>query len=120
MLRFPVKVELNKHDTKSLKEIMIKSKVSSLVIQKYKLESKGIEVEYTDDFYDELAKRAFSLKIGARGIAKALQKVLASIHIEDIEPENVAKIIFTGEVLSDPSKIILIPREQEKQKVKRK
>ena len=73
-----------------------------------------------DDFYDELAKRAFSLKIGARGIAKALQKVLTSIHIQDIEPEDVQKIVFTGEVLSDPSKIILIPREKEKQKVKEK
>ena len=120
MARLPIKIELNKNSVDTLKEIMLKSKISALKIQKYKLESHGIEVEYTSDFYDELAKYAYNMKIGARGIEKAIQKVLTSIHIEDIEPGEVSKIIFTGEVVSDPSKIVIIKRENETQKVKMK
>lgn len=120
MARLPIKIELNKNTTNTLKEIMLKSKISALKIQKYKFESKGIEVEYTPDFYDELAKYAYELKIGARGIEKALQKILTNIHIEDIEPDDVSKIIFTGEVVKNPEAIKIIPREKQKKLVRKK
>ena len=117
MSRLPLTVELNKNTVSSLVDIMKKSALSALKVEKYILEDRGIEVEYTESFYQELAKDALRMKVGARGISKALERVLSNIHIESIEASEVSKIIFDGDVVSNPDKIILIPREKNKQKV---
>ena len=110
MARLPVIINLNKNTKESLINIMKKSKSSALEIEKFKLEDKGIEVEYMDDFYDKLADLALELKIGARGISKAFERVLTSIHIEDIDPNEVSKIIFAGDVIEHPENIELISK----------
>ena len=51
------------------------------------------------------------MKIGARGISKALSKVLTNIHIENIETNNVSKIIFNKDTVDNPDKLIIIPRD---------
>lgn len=117
MARLPLMVELNKNTVESLVNIMKLSISSALKVEKYILEDRGIEIEYTESFYTELAKEALALEIGARGISKALERVLSSIHIEDIDARDVSKIVFDGEVVNNPEKIILIPREKDKQKV---
>lgn len=121
MARLPIIINLNKNTVESLRRIMENSSISPLKIEKIKLEECGFEVEYTTDFYDELSKYALMLGDGARGISKALQKVLTSIHVEDLEPEKVEKIIFNGQVVHEPSAIILVPKAKEnvKQMVRR-
>ncbi len=116
MARLSVIINLNKNNVQTLIKIMKESSSSKLEIARYKLQDKGIEVEYTDDFYEALALSACKLEIGVRGIEKELERVLTSIHIEDIEPSEVQKIIFTGQVVSDPKAIILVPREKSKVK----
>ena len=111
MSRLPKVVELNKCTKESLIEIMKKSNSSPLKIEKYILEDRGIEVEYTEDFYERLAEVALKMKIGARGISKALSKVLTNIHIENIETNNVSKIIFNKDTVDNPDKLIIIPRD---------
>ena len=118
MARLPVMVELNKITEELLINIMKESDVSALKVEKYILEDHGIAVEYTDSFYEALAKEAFKMKVGARGISKALERVLSSIDIESIEPSQVSKIILDGNVVNDPNKVILIPHEKTKQKIK--
>lgn len=118
MARLSVIVELNKNTKESLKNIMLNSSASATEIAKYKLEDRGFEIEYTPDFYDELASHALNLGNGVRGIKKVLQNVLTSIHIESIDPEKVEKIVFNGKVINNANEIILIPRE--KQNVKKK
>ena len=114
MSRLPKVVELNKSTKESLIEVMKKSESSQLKIEKYKLEDRGIEIEYTEDFYERLAEVALSKKIGVRGIEQALSKVYDSINIENIKSSSVAKIILNKEVIDDPSKVIIIPREKQK------
>ena len=118
MARFPVIVNLTKNTKESLKNIMLNSKASALKIETFKLNSLGLKVEFTDDFYDELAEMALSYDIGARGIDKALQYVLSKIHIEDIDSTMVDKIILNKECIIDPNKLVIIPKQ--KVKVKRK
>ncbi len=115
--RFPVMIELNEVTEEQLINIMKKSESSALKIEKAIIEVDDIEVEYTDDFYEAVAKAALELKIGVRGISKVLERVLASIGIEDIDPNEVSKIILKGSVLTDPNTVELIPRK--KQRVKR-
>ena len=116
MARLPVIINLNKNTVESLKNIMLNSSISALKIGKFKLEEAGFEIEYQDDFYDELAKEALALDIGARGIEKAYQRVLTNIHIEDINPMDVEKIVFTGNCVHNPKDIILVPKEKVKVK----
>ena len=118
MARFPVIVNLNKNTKESLKSIMINSKASALKIEAFKLNALGIKVEFTDDFYDELANIALSLEIGVRGIDKALHNVLSKIHIEDIDYGVVDKIIINKECIYDPNKLIIVPKKHRKQKEK--
>ena len=118
MARFPVIVNLTKNSKESLKNIMLNSSASALKIEAFKLKSLGIKMEFTDDFYDELASLAISLEIGVRGIDKAFQNILSKIHIEDIDYASVGKIILNKECIYDSSKLIIIPKQ--KIKVKRK
>ena len=118
MARFPVIVNLSKNTKESLKNIMINSEASALKIEAFKLNSLGLKIEFTDDFYDELSKIALSLEIGVRGIDKAFQTILSKIHIEDIDYLSVDKIILNKECIYDPSKVIIIPKKKNKNKRK--
>ena len=118
MARLPVMVELNPITPDLLVHIMKESSSSALLTEKTILGVQGIEVEYTENFYEALAKEAYKMKVGARGISKALERVLASINIENIEASEISKIIFDGNVINDPNKVVLVPRKKSKQKIK--
>lgn len=118
MARLPVMIELNPITPDLLVHIMKHSSSSALLTEKTILNVQGIEVEYTESFYEALAKEAYNMKVGARGISKALERVLSSINIENIEASEVAKIVFDGDVVSDPNKIVLVPRVKSKEKIK--
>lgn len=112
MARLGVIINLNKLDSHALKNIMINSNLSELRIQQEVYKHLGIEFVYEDDFYEELSKVAYNKKIGARGIEKAFQDLLTNIHIEDIDPNEYSKIIFTKDVVYNPNSIILVPCEK--------
>ena len=92
-------------------------KANALMISQDIYKERGIELEYTEDFYDVLADKAIEMKQGVTGIEKSLLKVFQSINAEDIRASEVEKIILNGEVVNNPNAVILIPRE--KQKIKR-
>lgn len=120
MARFPVIVNLTKNTKESLKNIMLNSDSSALKIEAFKLNALGIKVEFTDDFYDELADIALRMEIGARGIDKALHNILSNIHIEDIDYHNVDKIILNKECITDPNALVVISKTRSKVKSKKK
>lgn len=114
MGRFGVIVNLNKLTAEDHKTIMKKSKTSELVIQKKLSELEGITLTYEESFYDALAQKSYDKQIGARGIERAFQDVLDNINFMDITTNDYQEVIFTGECVFDPSKIILIPKEKGK------
>ena len=114
MSRLPKVIELNKFTKESLIRVMKESNSSKLKIEKFKLEDRGIEVEYTEDFYDRLAEVALKKKTGARGIEQALSTVLESINIENIRSSDVSKIIFNKDVVDNPNNLILIEKSKQK------
>ena len=107
-------IELNHNNKELFIDIMKKSKVSPLEIERYILADRGIEIEYTDSFYEELALLALSMKEGIRGINNALVKVLRGINIQDIRASEIKKIILDGDVVKNPEKVILLPRGKQK------
>ena len=114
MSRLPKVIELNKSTKESLIRIMKESESSKLKIEKFKLEDRGIEIEYTEDFYEGLAEVALKKKTGARGIEQALSNVLESINIESIRGSEISKIILNKEVIDNPEKVILVERSKQK------
>ena len=114
MSRFIKTVELNKTTKKSLIDVMKKSESSQLKIEKSKLEDRGIELEYTEDFYDGLAEVALRKKIGVRGISQSLIKVLDNINVESIKASEVSKIILNKDVIYHPENVVLVYRTKQK------
>lgn len=120
MARLGVIVNLNKLETKDLKNIMQNSKTSELIIQQRLSSLEGVELVYEDGFYDALAEKAYNKKIGARGIERAFNEVLDNIHFIDIDSTIYSKVIFTSECVNDPSKVILVERDNTKKTVVKK
>lgn len=112
MGRIKVFIYLDKITEPLLIDIMKKSDQSALRIEQISLKLDGIDLEFTEDFYEKLAKRVMELKVGVRGIETALEDILTSINIQDIDEDEISKIILSGDVIDDPSKVILIKREK--------
>ena len=119
MARIPVIVNLTKNTKDSLKNIMINSSASALKIESERLAERGITLEYTPTFYDRVANEAIKLDIGVRGIDKVLQKVLSDINIQDIESDEVEKIILDGSVIDNKESVQLIPRTKKTKVLKK-
>lgn len=110
-------VELKDYDKERLIDIMKESKSSALKVQQEDLlENQGIELEYTDDFYEAIAEEALLMKEGVSGIKKTLIKVLNGIGNYNIRASETSKIILSGETVHDPTKVILVPRGKRKTK----
>ena len=112
-------IELDENTKEDLINIMKKSELSALKIKKYLLAKQDLDIEYTNDFYEELAKAAIERKQGVRGIANALEELLSKINIQDIRASEVEKIVLDGEVIKNPEKVILIKREKQKKLVRK-
>ena len=119
MARFGVIVNLNKLMVEHLKNIMMNSKTSELVIQKKLSELQGLILTYDESFYDALARKAFDKQIGARGIERAFNDVLDSIGFMNINPKDYQEVVFTGACVDNPNEIRLVPRENNKTLVKK-
>ena len=106
-------IELNDISKEQLITIMKESKSSALKVTQDTARDEGIEIEYTDDFYEILAEKAMQMKQGVSGIEKVLIKVLKSINYYNIRASEVEKIVLNGEVINDPNKLIIVPRGKE-------
>ncbi|MBA2504010.1 MAG: ATP-dependent protease ATPase subunit HslU [Pyrinomonadaceae bacterium] len=93
--RFPIRVELEALTIEDFKRIMTEPKNSLLKQYRALLETEGIELDFTDDAVDSVARYAAIVNeqtedIGARRLHTILEKVLDEISFEgpDIEPKQ--------------------------------
>ena len=113
MRRVKTIFQLDDISKNQLINIMKTSKSSALLMEKYRLNTQGIDIEYKDDFLDALADKAIEMKQGISGIGKALNKVLDSIDIQDVRASKTEKIILGGEVINDPAKVEFVERAKQ-------
>ena len=83
----------------------------------FNINSGLLNTEY--EIRNEKVEALYDKKIGARGIERAFQDVLTSINFMDISPVNYQEVIFNGACVSNPREIRLVPREKDKQLVKK-
>jgi ATP-dependent Clp protease ATP-binding subunit ClpX len=116
--RLPLIASVNKLDTEALVQILTEPR-NALIKQYQKLfELDAVELEFTDDAIIAIADKAMERGTGARGLRAIIEEVLLNVMYDVPSREDVAKVVVTGEVVSDNVNPTLIPREPEAKKKK--
>ena len=107
--RFPIRVELDTLTLEDFKRILTEPKNSLVKQYKALLETEGIELDFTEDAIDALARFAVRVNeqtenIGARRLHTIMEKVLDEISFEgpDLEPKRqLIDAEYVGRTISD-------------------
>jgi len=107
--RFPIRVELDSLTLEDFKRILTEPKNSLVKQYKALLETEGIELDFTEDAIDALARFAVRVNeqtenIGARRLHTIMEKVLDEISFEgpDLEPKRqLIDAEYVGRTISD-------------------
>jgi ATP-dependent Clp protease ATP-binding subunit ClpX len=116
--RLPVIATVDKLNREALVQILTEPR-NALVKQYQKLfELDGVELEFTLDAIDAVADLAMVRGTGARGLRAIIEEVLLHVMYDVPSREDIAKVVVTGEVVSDNVNPTLVPREVEPKKKK--
>jgi ATP-dependent Clp protease ATP-binding subunit ClpX len=116
--RLPVIATVEKLNREALVAILTEPR-NALVKQYQKLfELDGVELEFTTDAVDAVADLAMVRGTGARGLRAIIEEVLLHVMYDVPSREDIAKVVVTGEVVSDNVNPTLLPREPESKKKK--
>jgi ATP-dependent Clp protease ATP-binding subunit ClpX len=116
--RLPVIATVEKLNREALVAILTEPR-NALVKQYQKLfELDGVELEFTSDAVDAVADLAMMRGTGARGLRAIIEEVLLHVMYDVPSREDVAKVVVTGEVVSDNVNPTLVPRDEEPKKRK--
>ncbi|MBZ0257157.1 AAA family ATPase, partial [bacterium] len=110
--RFSCITSLEELSKKALKDILTKPK-NAICKQYQKLfELEGVELEFTDDAFEEVAAQAQERKTGARGLRAILEKSMLDIMYDIPSMSGVSKCIITKEVVQAKSEPLLVFEDQ--------
>ena len=110
--RLPVIATVDKLAEVDLIRILIEPR-NALTKQYQKLfEIDNVDLEFTDDAIEAIADQAMLRGTGARGLRAILEEVLLNVMYDVPSREDIAKVVITGEVVSDNVNPTLVPREQ--------
>lgn len=103
--RVPVTVSLDFLDEKALERILTEPK--NALIKQYKklVELDGVELKFTDEAINTIAKKAVERKTGARGLRAILENAVMDIMYETPSDETIKECIVNEDVingLADP------------------
>jgi ATP-dependent Clp protease ATP-binding subunit ClpX len=116
--RLPVIATVDKLNREALVQILTEPR-NALIKQYQKLfDLDGVELEFTDDAVEAVADLAMMRGTGARGLRAIIEEVLLHVMYDVPSREDIAKVVVTGEVVSDNVNPTLVPREPEAKKKK--
>lgn len=92
--RFSQIIEMNSMSCDLLKNILLKSDGSILLFYKKFLSQRNIKLEWDSDFVDAVAKKAFEMNCGARGLKTVVDSVINK-YMYDILSSKVSEIRLT-------------------------
>ena len=116
--RLPLISSVSKLDQEALRQILTEPR-NALVKQYQKLfELDGVELDFTEDAILAIADQAMERGTGARGLRAIIEEVLLHVMYDVPSRGDVAKVIVTGEVVTDEVAPTLVPREAETKKKK--
>jgi ATP-dependent Clp protease ATP-binding subunit ClpX len=116
--RLPVIATVDKLSEADLMRILTEPR-NALTKQYQKLfEIDHVDLEFSDDAIEAIADQAMLRGTGARGLRAILEEVLLNVMYDVPSREDIAKVVITGEVVSDNVNPTLIPREEPTKKKK--
>ena len=116
--RLPVIATVDKLQETDLIRILTEPR-NALTKQYQKLfEIDNVDLEFTQDAVEAIAAQAMLRGTGARGLRAILEEVLLNVMYDVPSREDVAKVVVTGEVVSDNVNPTLVPREEPAKKKK--
>ena len=110
--RVPVSVALDAHDEAALMRILVEPK--NAIIKQYKklFEIDGVELEFEEAAIEEIAKKSFSRKIGARGLRAIMESAMMDTMYTVPSETDIVKCIITKEVILGTEKPKLVMGEE--------
>lgn len=91
MGRFTSRVYMHTLKKEDLRNILLFSNESPLILYKEYFKNLNIEFSYDDDFIDEVAEGAYNLDLGARGLKVVLDDII-SPYLFEVYDGNIKKI----------------------------
>ncbi len=110
--RLPVIATVDQLCEADLRRILVEPR-NALTKQYQKLfELDSVDLEFSDDAIDAIADQAMLRGTGARGLRAILEEVLLNVMYDVPSRADIAKVVITGEVVSNNVNPTLVPREE--------
>ena len=108
--RLPVVVACHSLTHTDLKHVLTKPKNAVLKQFEKMFKLDGVQLEFTDDAIDSVAKLALEKEIGARGLRSVLEKILLQLQYElpILKSQDIEKIVINESVVKEEKQPILI------------
>ena len=110
--RLPVIATLEDLDERALVEILTEPK-NALIKQYARLfNMEGVDLTFTEDALDAVAKKAIERKTGARGLRSILENILLDMMFELPGAGNIGEVIINGEVVRGEAQPLVVYNNQ--------
>ena len=113
--RLPVIAVLEELDEKMLKQILTEPKNAFIKQYQALFKLDGVDLEFTDDAYAEIAKMAIERKTGARGLRAILEGCLSGLMYSVPSQTDVKKVVINGEAVRGTAKAKLVMKRTPKE-----
>ena len=109
--RIPLTVALNSLDENALVKIMTEPK--NALVKQYKklIGMDNVELDIDSDALLAIAKKAITLKTGARGLRTIFENIMLDAMFDIPEDNNILKVVIDKDVVSGTKKAQLIKKE---------
>lgn len=109
--RLPIIAPLQVLEIEDLKKII--SEPKNAILKQYKLmfEMDNIDLEFNDEAIEEIAKKAYDQKAGARGIRSIIENIMLEIMYDVPSQKDVAKCIITKDVVHGTGEPVIVKKE---------
>lgn len=105
--RLPVIATLEDLDEAALKNILTEPK-NALTKQYRKLfEMEGVELKFTDDSLEAIAKKAIARKTGARGLRAIMEEALMDLMYDIPGAEGVSEVVINADVINGKAPAVI-------------
>ena len=113
--RLPIVTSIGELNEKSLVKILTEPKNSLVKQYKELFNIEGVELQFTDEALEAMAKEAVQRKSGARGLRAIMEETMLDIMYEIPSKENVQECVVGEEVVSKHEDPILLYEQPKKQ-----
>jgi ATP-dependent Clp protease ATP-binding subunit ClpX len=109
--RLPVLTALEPLDIDALKRILTEPK--NAIVKQYArlLQMDNVELEFTEEALEEIAKEAIKRKTGARGLRAIIESVMLDVMFDLPSREDVVKCVITKESITEGKAPTLITKD---------